>query len=385
MHILCAFGCVYQMYNLNVIYFSYETTTNVRYETQTDTYLPAITVCYEKRLQIKNEFLDMFEGNISRSLDVLNSLTIQDQFKAMKSPMSRILCSAEIKGKGNVSCTDVSNFTQYISAFSYCVTIFPQLNNEQDDNYQVDVSAFIVKFLMKNYPVKHLDTIQIYLHQRKELFRKDDYRGTLVIDLHNTDICVVKYKTVIHRYNFKPNPECFVGQTRDECIFQCVIDQNFIKTKSYPWSYMTNDLNSTLKFDFTFNDTQNLNEQAQICTQLCDLKTECERYYFSKYPIFWKNPDFRYDQGNFTKILIEYPAHPTSLYEISLKMTFEEYLCLMSSIFSLWFGFSILMFTDFCRLLFIKFKFYFQTITVNNMRLKFPKRIKVTNVREGLK
>ena len=55
MHILCAFGCVYQMYNLNVIYFSYETTTNVRYETQTDTYLPAITVCYEKRHQIKNE------------------------------------------------------------------------------------------------------------------------------------------------------------------------------------------------------------------------------------------------------------------------------------------------------------------------------------------
>ena len=28
MHILCAFGFVYQMYNLNVIYFSYETTTN---------------------------------------------------------------------------------------------------------------------------------------------------------------------------------------------------------------------------------------------------------------------------------------------------------------------------------------------------------------------
>ena len=53
-------------------------------------------------------------------------------------------------------------------------------------------------------------------------------------------------------------------------------------------------------------------------------------------------------------LIIEYPSHPTTVYEISLKMTFEEYLCLIASIVSLWFGFSILLFTEICPKIFRK-------------------------------
>ena len=169
---------------------------------------------------------------------------------------------------------------------------------------------------------------------------------------------------------FKPKPDCYVGQTRGQCIFQCVIDEVFIETRSFPGSYMSNNFNSTLKFDMRSNKSKFLNDHDQ-CLKLCERRIECKKYYFLNYPIFWKNPVFRRALGNFTKFFIEYPAHPSTLYEISLKMSVEEYLCLMSSIFSLWFGFSILMFTDFCRLLFIKFRFYFNNLIINqNVKVK---------------
>ena len=100
----------------------------------------------------------------------------------------------------------------------------------------------------------------------------------------------------------------------------------------------------------------NISHLEKKCEIFCASKTECFTKYFESFP------SFSGGNSNYFDLIVQYPAHPTTIYEISLKVTFEEYLCLMSSIFSLWFGFSILMFTDFCRLLFIKTKFYFQNI-----------------------
>ena len=44
-------------------------------------------------------------------------------------------------------------------------------------------------------------------------------------------------------------------------------------------------------------------------------------------------------------VIIEFPSNPTIVYEISLKTSFEEYLYLIASILSLWFGFSIIRLT----------------------------------------
>ena len=74
MRILCTIGCVYQMFNLNVIYFSYETITNVRYETQRETYLPAITICYEKLDQFSDNILGKFNGTFWQVMQNLRNL-----------------------------------------------------------------------------------------------------------------------------------------------------------------------------------------------------------------------------------------------------------------------------------------------------------------------
>ena len=78
MLILCLIGCVYQMFNLNVIYFSYETTTNVRYEAQSEPYLPAITICYDKRFQLTQDEFYVSKKNLIVVFTM--SFTIQENF-----------------------------------------------------------------------------------------------------------------------------------------------------------------------------------------------------------------------------------------------------------------------------------------------------------------
>ena len=51
--IVCLLGCVYQTFKISELYFSYETTTNVRYETEKLVNLPGITICYDKKSQLQ--------------------------------------------------------------------------------------------------------------------------------------------------------------------------------------------------------------------------------------------------------------------------------------------------------------------------------------------
>ena len=377
MHILCAFGCVYQMYNLNVIYFSYETTTNVRYETQTDTYLPAITVCYEKRHQIKDEILDMFGGNSNKALRQLKKLTIQEQFNSLNDLPKRLTkCtmaaeSDEMIGITWMICQNVSQYVQYIDEFSYCFTAFPQLNGESDEKYQVADGPFIALFHLRKFNASNNhDDVQVYVHPRNYKFYQNNNKRVIIFDLNEPYISSIKYNEIIIKYKFEPFGGCFVGQTRDECKYKCVVNEMIEKSNEYPLHYLTNSRNSSLRFGYSYYNPLNYSNPEPKCRQICELKTECYKHYFITNSLLIKQTGYvKIDK--YLQTFIEFPAYPTTIYEISLKMSFEEYLCLMSSIFSLWFGFSILMFTDFCRLLFMKFTL--------NLKLKNVTNIKITN------
>ena len=166
------------------------------------------------------------------------------------------------------------------------------------------------------------------------------------------------------KYMFEPFGGCFVGQTRDECISKCIVNHVIEKTGKYPPNYLTNNRNSSLLFVYS-SKVNNISHIVKKCQIFCDSKTECSTKYFDTYP------SFSGGNQNYIDIIVQHPAHPNTIYEINLKMCVEEYLCLMSSIFSLWFGFSILMFTDFCRLLFTKIKIYFQTYNINRIQNTF--------------
>ena len=52
--IICLFGCFYHLFEISEIYFSYETSTNVRHDSGTRIELPGITACYNKKHQVEN-------------------------------------------------------------------------------------------------------------------------------------------------------------------------------------------------------------------------------------------------------------------------------------------------------------------------------------------
>ena len=211
-------------------------------------------------------------------------------------------------------------------------------------------------------------------HSRDKVFYRNDNKMGTLIDLKEPDIFLMKYSVITLMFKFRPIGGCFEGQTRDECISECVVNEFVDKFKKHPERAMTKQVNSTLKFGYNhFKDFNDTNPEPK-CRRICNLKTECIKQYFNTYPTFRKLSWLGIETDRFI-ITLEYPAQPTYMYEINLKMTFEEYLSLMSSIFSLWFGFSILMFTDFCRLLFKKFKFKF-----NNLFIKFTQIQNNTNL-----
>src|SRR5882724_10486246 len=84
--IICLIGFIYQTYKISSIYFTYETSTHVRYETELLVSLPAITLCMRKTMALKdNIFIDLNSKNITAE-NRLDNMTIKEQFTMMKTP-----------------------------------------------------------------------------------------------------------------------------------------------------------------------------------------------------------------------------------------------------------------------------------------------------------
>ena len=155
--------------------------------------------------------------------------------------------------------------------------------------------------------------------------------------MKNKSLIITYQKTVVkYLFNPKRNP-CFVGQTYDSCYAECRIREFINRTETYPGDFLTNEVNSELKIsrqkeaiDFVWSDN---------CDQFCSQFTD----FYIEYFTVNSKPNL------YNATAIEVPSHPTTIYEISLKMCFEEYLCLIASILSIWFGFSILIFSKFCE------------------------------------
>ncbi len=76
-------GCLFQIYKISKIYFLYETVTEVRYGSEDNISLPAITVCTSKLFFVKQEYLSKFFPNEPKSkfrtdLNFINKLSIKE-------------------------------------------------------------------------------------------------------------------------------------------------------------------------------------------------------------------------------------------------------------------------------------------------------------------
>ena len=377
--ILCGMGCVYQTYKLSSIYFSYETTTFVRYESDGEKTLPAITICYMKYHQLGDQIWNNLGNNQTKLINVLDNMTIAEQFEQMEGT-PKILKSCYTLGVKRMECTQLANLTKYIDAWFYCFTMFHQLNGEPDDSYQLSDQKFQLYIQLRRFTKTFSDSdslLFVHMHSRKSLIYQAKSKSSLVFGINQTDYCLLKYSIVVSKVMFKPFNQCFVGQTREECVDKCMIDYYINKYGGYPSMYLAYQDNSSLRFKLGMLEKMRNNSEFDPnikCKRFCDLKTECYKQYFITDSTFGRIYSNKTEsKKNEFVLLLEYPAHPSTIYEVNLKMSFEEYLCLLSSIFSVWFGFSILVLTEFCPQMLRKINNYFQTI----IQINFQKVINI--------
>ena len=222
---LCVAGCLYQSVEISKIYFSYQTTTNVRYERNNNIELPGISICTSKFKKYQN-ITDQ----------VYRNLTIGQLFSRMEDNLSLLYyCTAIGKNKMLSPCPNVNKQSRYIDDQYFCFTIFSQLNKEPDDNYLVHESASNQQFLITmliTVPKIYMDFTKLIMQNRKEILYQSSAKGEL--NLKNSKSLTITYQKTIVKYLFNPKRNCFVGLTYDSCLSECRIREYNDKTGKYP-------------------------------------------------------------------------------------------------------------------------------------------------------
>lgn len=369
-NLFCLFGCIYQLYKINALYFSNETITNVKYEFEEKLSLPAITLCFRKNKCFKEEIRKNFD-NISNRFELSDSLNhkliIKEQFDSLANHSHIFKCQINRK-----DCQSLTNYSITLSDFVVCYTLFSEINNEHGHIDSIDNAKNDINITIKNK--SYVDVISIILHSNKLLNYHYNIRMSDLITLNTSELSTIIYrKTIFKQMNKRSNDRCFEYQSKDECISKCNLDFILNYSKEFPARYFGFDRRSELKFETSLPSKFNGSKE---CENFCRNKTECYREYYN-YNIERDNwRDF--SNSDIYRISIRRRNEPDTIYESYQKMYFEEYLCLCSSIISLWFGFSIIMLTNiisnFSQKIINKFKFNSNIII--NLR---PKLVKNNN------
>jgi hypothetical protein len=188
-------GCLYQIYEISVIYFSYETTTDVRYEDEVMIELPAFTFCVPKVFMARIEYLKQSTNKSTKTLEdmhkYLNKLTLKEQFKALYSAEELFYESCFVKrtyalnnSEKYVDCHLVSEVKIIINNDNLCVRLFSQMNGESDDKYRIDYDFSISSFNEHIVDIQfssYLPLICLNINSKKEFIRNLEEKNSLLL------------------------------------------------------------------------------------------------------------------------------------------------------------------------------------------------------------
>ncbi len=136
-----------------------------------------------------------------------------------------------------------------------------------------------------------------------------------------------------------------------------------IITKNSTIDGRTENSENDLIMTDVYNETADLKIRKN-CKYICGLNNDCfkEIFEFKQFQI----PKFSKIRRESFRIYI-FPPYDSNLLLIhSAKILFEEFLCYIASIFSLWFGFSVFMLIDLTKFVFNNFNLIKAKILVRN-------------------
>ncbi|CAG2108261.1 unnamed protein product [Medioppia subpectinata] len=262
-------------------------------------------------------------------LDYINTMTITEQFKALDYPNTirhGVNCTVRTprafklgltKPGQYVNCNEITPIRYSLSNEYYCMTLFSRINGEPIDRYEI---------VNKPTKRKHGDYL-VNLSNNTVILLPEPYRSACIDRL--------------------------AGQSAADCIVQCLINTQVNRTGNYPYDYLTYDNTSGLRFR-SYDGKRKSSHIIDKCYKICGGNQECYREY---YQIVRENKYEDWTPGNATADNDEYannyknlsmdfrfmlPTLPALSYRMQPKFSFGEYLLFIGSIFSLWFGLSVL-------------------------------------------
>jgi hypothetical protein len=387
---ICLAGCLFQIYKISAIYFLYETSTDVRFDNEVIISLPGLTICASKHYFVREEILKIIFNNISNEkldnrtkiLNYLNNLSIKDQFKSLKS-VREILNNRCLVMKTNglnstgefVECDKISPLRMSIDIYDACFIIASQLNGEPDDKYLINhdmsVDGYLTTIIKINFPEYVIES-HLYMHSRYETIDQiHSRRGIISINHKQPENIKINYKKTLVKLIQKPYSTACVDykqfgyHLRSDCIFKCKTDFHKKELNSWPGFYATTDSESDLFMIERENRSFNL-IAGQKCRKHCGNENDClKEYYDQNYRRFIKD-------DNPFNIDVAPTQYPILIIKHTPKIQFEEFMCYVASITSVWFGFSVIMLSDICSLILKKFvliiknKTNVNSVTINN-------------------
>ena len=252
-----------------------------------------------KIFQLKDQYLK------NTTFEKLNSWSIEEQRGKFAKHM-RIMMSCTIKYM--VNCSEITEIIGHFDREIYCFTIFAQLNGEPDVRYLVSEDSSTK--LMISIHLLNDAWVILSFHDGTQPILSRYLSGNILLS-GNGGINLITYRKTVVKYLFNPstNP-CFEGQTHENCLIECKINEFIENTGKYPPINLARS-NSSLYF-------ANMSEYALFqysdsCDKMCGRFTECYKEYYVV-----KNAETLTDINDY-HIMIDFPTHPTTVYEISQK------------------------------------------------------------------
>ena len=358
--LFCVMGSGYQLIETSHLFFRYETTTNVNFETTTVTDLPGLTLCaYKSHFLRSDHFVQRFghkkNSTLSSTesdqiLEYLNSMSIKDQFKALMTAEELLLSLNSCKTLGphgtNISCELVSPLKLSIDGKFYCFTLFSEQhpNQTQHKDYISHVIRFEYDFLylvVLELP-RWIDSMVILMHPKEHRVVKLLNTDLATLDFTEMPLKVFNYKeTTIRRLPKPYSTDCkdytktgFISS--EDCLVKCKIKYSMQNMKPISFLYLMDDQNSDLHFR---PRTETYDESAgRMCREKCGQQKKCFQRYYELIQYEWNG------LTNENLIKVRVPFKPRMYYKQTPRIQVDEFLCYIASISNLWFGFSIVMF-----------------------------------------
>jgi hypothetical protein len=358
--IFCIISCLFQINEICVIYFSYQTTTDVRYKEELKVSLPAISICIPKEFMFDLRLTSSISPNETikslnseKILNYLNKLTIKEQFKNLLNIdvvlNDKCFVLASNKSNGNkyyVNCKKITPFRKSINSVSYCFTLFSQLNGENDENYLIDYDSsrittyhHLVYLQLEDFSAR----IHLFLHSRNRKF----YQNSVfrIFNHYKSERIFINYrKTIVELMPEPYRTSCTdfrkLGHlSRNDCMFKCYVNYYKNLFNKLPERRFIEDINS----EFLMIEENNVTFKSfarKKCEKVCGTNPDCYEEYF-------EFEDYRIVYNNGFEIILNIQFQANLLFKHSAKIEFEEFLCYIMSVIGLWFGFSLIMLNDF--------------------------------------